>query len=455
METTNNRKLVASAVLIVASVALLLGLTFAWFTDSVVNKGNKIQAGTLQVALLQNGTDISASADPVFDYDRWEPGYATNAALAVRNDGTLAVKYKLGFQFGDMSQSKGIEHAIDVYVLDHEGAATDADTPVGTLAEFASGGKALAEGDLAVGAESDAVNVVLKMNTGAGNDYQGAVVDFDILLTATQAPVETDGFGASDYDKDADLDFAPVSSGGDLKKALERGQSVSLEQDVVLDEILKLEGDVVIQGNGNALVVPDGADRVIDVSHQSEPVSITLRGVDVKGPEAGAYTRGMSFYGNADVRLTLDACSVSASSYALNVASENENVELTVKNTVLDGWCAFQTWSPSTRATFENCTLIGTNDKSEGGSNGFSTVVINEDAGGSTIEFSNCRIEAVETNSNEQTLLSIRSNDNTITCQGCTFVYNGEVVDRDNAPINLYANLTGNKLIIDGVDVLA
>ena len=293
------------------------------------------------------------------------------------------------------------------------------------------------------------------MNTGAGNDYQGAVVDFDILLTATQAPVETDGFGASDYDKDADLDFAPVSSGGDLKKALERGQSVSLEQDVVLDEILKLEGDVVIQGNGNALVVPDGADRVIDVSHQSEPVSITLRGVDVKGPEAGAYTRGMSFYGNADVRLTLDACSVSASSYALNVASENENVELTVKNTVLDGWCAFQTWSPSTRATFENCTLIGTNDKSEGGSNGFSTVVINEDAGGSTIEFSNCRIEAVETNSNEQTLLSIRSNDNTITCQGCTFVYNGEVVDRDNAPINLYANLTGNKLIIDGVDVLA
>ena len=48
-----------------------------------------------------------------------------------------------------------------------------------------------------------------------------------------------------------------------------------------------------------------------------------------------------------------------------------------------------------------------------------------------------------------------RTNDNTITCQGCTFVYNGEVVDRDNAPINLYANLTGNKLIIDGVDVLA
>ncbi|WP_195762772.1 TasA family protein [Eggerthella guodeyinii] len=455
METTNNRKLIASAALIVASVALLLGLTFAWFTDTAANKGNKIQAGTLQVALLENGADIGGSPDPVFDHNLWEPGYSTGTALAVRNDGTLAVKYKLGFQFGDMGQSKGIERVIDVYVLDHDGAVTDADVPAGTLAEFADGSKALAEGDLAPGATSDAVNVVLKMNAGAGNEYQGAVANFDILLTATQAPSETDGFGNSDYDKDAAVDFAPVSDGEGLKKALESGKSVSLEQDVVLGEVLKLEGDVVIQGNGNALVVPDGADRVIDVSNASEPVNITLSGVDVKGPDSGSYTRGMSFYGNAEVRLTMDDCSVSASSYALNVASENKNVDLTVKNTVLDGWCAFQTWSPNTRATFDNCTLIGTNDKSEGPSNGFSTVVINEDAGGSAIEFLNCRIEAVETNSNAQTLLSIRSNDNTVTCTGCTFVYNGETVGSEDAPIHRYDNLSGNKLIIDGVDVLA
>ncbi len=50
MQKTNSRKLAASVALAAASVALLLGLTFAWFTDSVKNEGNRIQAGTLGIA---------------------------------------------------------------------------------------------------------------------------------------------------------------------------------------------------------------------------------------------------------------------------------------------------------------------------------------------------------------------------------------------------------------------
>ena len=194
METTNNRKLIASAVLIVASVALLLGLTFAWFTDTAANKGNKIQAGTLQVALLENGADIGGSPDPVFDHNLWEPGYSTGkASLAVENIGSLAVKYELSFQSGDLSQSKGIENVIDVYVDD---------VSVGTLATFLNG-SAFDSGTLEAGASSAARSVYLKMQESAGNTYQGAVATFDILLKATQAPVEKDGFGDDQYDKDA------------------------------------------------------------------------------------------------------------------------------------------------------------------------------------------------------------------------------------------------------------
>lgn len=40
--TTNKRKIAASAAMTAASVALLMGLTFAWFTDSVTNTGNAI-----------------------------------------------------------------------------------------------------------------------------------------------------------------------------------------------------------------------------------------------------------------------------------------------------------------------------------------------------------------------------------------------------------------------------
>ena len=45
------KSLFASALALVACLALLMGATFAWFTDSVSNTGNKIQAGKLDVSL--------------------------------------------------------------------------------------------------------------------------------------------------------------------------------------------------------------------------------------------------------------------------------------------------------------------------------------------------------------------------------------------------------------------
>ena len=53
MQKANSRA--AERCLAAASVALLLGLTFAWFTDSVKNEGNRIQAGTLGIELFHHG----------------------------------------------------------------------------------------------------------------------------------------------------------------------------------------------------------------------------------------------------------------------------------------------------------------------------------------------------------------------------------------------------------------
>ena len=104
------KSLIASGISLAVSVALLVGSTFAWFTDSVTNKGNKIQAGSLDVALWQKNetlsdaqkaeglpseldyTNISASEVPVFGYENWEPAYSDGAVLQVRNNGTLALK---------------------------------------------------------------------------------------------------------------------------------------------------------------------------------------------------------------------------------------------------------------------------------------------------------------------------------------------------------------------------
>ena len=251
MDSANKKRLAASAVLIVASIALFLGLTFAWFTDSVTNKGNRIQAGTLDVQLLKNGVDISESADPVFSHNAWEPGYSTGASLSVKNAGNLALKYELGFEPGDMSGSKGIENVIDVYV---------GDALAGTLVEYLNG-KTLDAGVLKAGETSAGKAVKLKMRETAGNDYQGVVATFDVVLVATQAPVEEDGFDNTDYDKDAAFPTIVGTADG-LKAAAAKGGTVELSADVALAESTTFDADTTLDLNGKSLKVGDGSQSI-------------------------------------------------------------------------------------------------------------------------------------------------------------------------------------------------
>ena len=56
---TTKRALLSSVMAIVLCLAMLIGTTFAWFTDSASTAVNKIQAGTLDVQLLdENGRSL-------------------------------------------------------------------------------------------------------------------------------------------------------------------------------------------------------------------------------------------------------------------------------------------------------------------------------------------------------------------------------------------------------------
>ena len=56
---TTKRALLSSVMAIVLCLAMLIGTTFAWFTDSASTAVNKIQAGTLDVQLLdEDGTSL-------------------------------------------------------------------------------------------------------------------------------------------------------------------------------------------------------------------------------------------------------------------------------------------------------------------------------------------------------------------------------------------------------------
>ena len=133
---STKRALVSSALAILMCVAMLIGTTFAWFTDTASTGVNKIQAGNLDVALemQENGNWVSAegktlqfkTADGRTTNILWEPGCRYELpALRVVNKGNLALKYKIqitGIQ-GDAKLNEVIDWEITGTDVSEDGYA--------------------------------------------------------------------------------------------------------------------------------------------------------------------------------------------------------------------------------------------------------------------------------------------------------------------------------------------
>ena len=449
------RALLASVLSVVVCAAMLAGSTFAWFTDSVTSAGNIIKSGNLDVALeWANGTEAldtatwqDASTGAIFNYDLWEPGYTEVRHVRVSNKGNLALKYEIRIAAnGEVSK---LADVIDVYYIKDGKQITSRtgltdENKIGTLSQVLANPYA-AKGHILAGENAvDVATIALKMQESAGNEYQGLAIgsDFSIQLVATQYTSESDSFD-DQYDKDAPLNFVPVATADELTKAVADGENVSLTAPIELSERLEVKKDITINGNGNAITIP--TDRVINLANIAEPITVTLNNVDLNGPTQGTYTRGISIYDVPKVKVVMDNCSLSANYYAINLASAAPNAEIVVKNTTLTGWCAFQTHSPYSNVTFENCTLIGLNDKgfNADGWNDFATVVVNgysegnpdpDGAHGGTFTFKNCRIEANQTTGNTQYLLSVRAKNTTLIAENCSFYVDGTEVSIEDVP---------------------
>lgn len=81
--------LLMSALALVLCVSMLVGTTFAWFTDSVTSKNNIIKAGNLDVTLEYSvdGTTWTAveEATSLFSENSlWEPGHTEFVYLRVQ-----------------------------------------------------------------------------------------------------------------------------------------------------------------------------------------------------------------------------------------------------------------------------------------------------------------------------------------------------------------------------------
>lgn len=214
-KNTTKRALLLSALSLLMCVTMLVGSTFAWFTDSVTSAGNKIQSGSLKLDLSlldENGSwnSIKENQEPIFSYEKWEPGYTDVKILKIENQGNLALKWYA--QFVSNKDVFELANVIDVYVCPSETELAypnnfDALFPsyiyAGTLAEFINTIEETTYGHLE-GYDKAYLGVALHMQESAGNDYQNLTIGaFDIRILATQYTFEKDSFG-DQYDANAE-----------------------------------------------------------------------------------------------------------------------------------------------------------------------------------------------------------------------------------------------------------
>ncbi len=113
-QKTTKRALLSSVLALILCVSMLVGTTFAWFTDSVTSGRNVIQSGALDV-VLEYKTNWSDGWAPVDENTKifkdgalYEPGYTEVVYLRVSNAGSLALKYLLSFNIDNDKKSTNV-----------------------------------------------------------------------------------------------------------------------------------------------------------------------------------------------------------------------------------------------------------------------------------------------------------------------------------------------------------
>lgn len=226
------RAFAASVLSVVLCVSLLLGTTYAWFTDSVTSAGNKIIAGTLDIHLYRwNGSaetdkeNITETSAPIFGSGAtanadssatlWEPGKTQVAYLSLKNEGTLNLKYSVRISVTNVAKDlyKVMKYKIVPDARYGQVTAWDATGAISIDTVIQTNETAIIPtGSVSVPLAPETEHffaLVIHMDEDAGNAYQAGEVDFDIQVLAAQNTVEYDSFG-NEYDASAEWPAVPV-----------------------------------------------------------------------------------------------------------------------------------------------------------------------------------------------------------------------------------------------------
>ena len=226
------KALVTGAVTMALSCSMLVGTTFAWFTDSVTSNKNTIATGNLDVELsywtkADKWESVEGKSD-LFDPNAlWEPGHTEIVYLQISNEGSLDVNYRFSLDvFGEthgktkngdeivlssMLQFGFVNEATAEQFGTNRSAAIAAVDTVWTLEDTIKHehNQGVLKGTMKATDEAKTFAIVLWLPTTVGNEANSdgvnvPSVDLGTTLVASQINSENDSFG-NDYDENVPL----------------------------------------------------------------------------------------------------------------------------------------------------------------------------------------------------------------------------------------------------------
>ena len=220
------KTLVASLIAIVMCFTMIIGTTFAWFTDSITNTNSIIKSGNVDVELWhcdfnaslpwgfgyveENGKQVDESTKLFLNVEGkdilWEPGAGVGETFRIKNVGSLAFKYEFRVKVLDKTttlDSKSLTDVVKLQAVELEylennipvGAGLD-DENVNIANDY------VIASELLSGEYVDYYISLDWFSTENDNDYANLKMNVGIELVATQLTYENDG-SDSNYDKNA------------------------------------------------------------------------------------------------------------------------------------------------------------------------------------------------------------------------------------------------------------
>ena len=365
------RALAMSLLSLLLCASMLVGTTFAWFTDSVTSANNTIISGNLDIALdyltAEGWKSIEGKSD-ILSEDLYEPGYVQVAYLKLENKGSLALQYRLGvniikedFGVNQSGEQFNLSDYIHFGLVKDLNGETDAYTKREDAVKDLTETKLIKDGisseDTMLPGDVRYVALVVYMPETVGNaaNHNGVKIpqiDLGINVFATQYTYEEDSFN-NQYDAGAQLPIQTVSATtwDEVVALAAEGKHIVLKNNIEGATTIKMNGGS-IDGDGHTMTFTAAGRGAVVV----DPTGGTIKNVKIVNPNANMFDNqwaigSMQMLNTALTDdLYIENVDISGFKIVLDMKADGHSIH--VKNSEITNWMQI---NGAEETVFEGC----------------------------------------------------------------------------------------------------